>query len=60
MTLIKILKDKNKKIPDWLTSSLSIPNFGKNLEMGPYFDFIRNKLNFVYEKRNKNNIKLGE
>lgn len=43
MTLIKLLKDKNKKIPDWLTSSLSIPNFGKNLEMGPYFDFIRNK-----------------
>ena len=42
MNLIKKIKDKKTKLENWFTSSLSIPNFEKNLEMGPYFDFIKN------------------
>jgi hypothetical protein len=43
MDLINKLKNKNFKLLDWFTNSISLPSLQNDLPLGPYFDFIKKK-----------------
>ena len=49
MDLINSLKNKNFKLLDWFTNSISLPSLQKDLPLGPYFNFIN-----TTQKRNQN------
>ena len=44
MDLSYKLKKKDFKLYDWFTNSLSLPSLKNDLPLGPYFNFIRNKV----------------